>query len=294
MYQVPSLVVLLGLTLSILPSHKTMAQQVSENGVVYEAARNKIGLIRYCRKNELLDPAIADQASTAVEAGLRKLPPSDTLAREQGDRAQQAGEDGFWDVGRKRDIASVAKLFRTTPADLCQEWAGETLRVQERRGEVLTIAVVGPVQPFRPLPRAELTPVESIQADRRPARESAVVTVARSAPLPPLPEKAPFLPPEAEPPSLQHTLPTAAHLGSTGRGLRSSGQAVSLSARLPTQPTGSLPREQTAAAAVPSDRRFDQPRPPREKWFYPLERKRERCLMPGCKWPAPAERDYWR
>jgi hypothetical protein len=290
MFQVPSLVVLLGLAVSILPSHKATAQQVSENGVVYEAARNKIGLIRYCRKNELLDPAIAEQAAAAVETGLRKLPLGDTLAREQGDRAQQAGEDGFWDAGRRRDIASVAKLFRTTPTDLCQEWAGETLRAQERREEVLTIAVVGPVQPFQPLPQAEPIRVEPLQTEGPPAPATAVVTVA----LPPLPEKAPFLLPEGELPSLEHTLPTAAHFASTGRavsGQRSSVQAVPRSARLATEAAESVRRRQTATAAVPSH--LDQPHPLREKWYYRLE-KRERCLMPGCKWPAPAERDYWR
>ena len=60
MVQVPSLAALLGLTLCILPLHNTMAQQFGESDVVYEAARNKIGLIRYCRNIGLLDPAIAE------------------------------------------------------------------------------------------------------------------------------------------------------------------------------------------------------------------------------------------
>ena len=186
MFQVPSFVVLLGLTLCILPSHKTMAQQSNESDVVYEAARNKIGLIRYCRNVGLLDPAIADQAVTAVEAGLRELASSETFASEQGDRAQQAGEDGFWEAGRRRDIAGIATLFRTTPADLCQEWAGETVRAQALKPyrEVKTITMVVP-KPFQPIwqagpaPVAEPAPVvEPIQVDRPPAQAAAPAPVA--------------------------------------------------------------------------------------------------------------------
>ena len=303
MSQVPLLVVLLGLTLCILSSDQTMAQQFDESDVVYDALRNKIGLMRYCRDNELLDPAITDQAVTAVETGLRKLPSSGTTAREQGDRAQQAGEDGFWDVGRRRDLASVAKLFHTTPADLCQAWAEETLRAQARKRhrEVTTIAVVAPIQP---LPQAEPTPVEPIQADRRPARVTVAVRAARSAPRPPLPEKAPFLPTEAEPASLQRTLPTSGHLASTGRALpvdmsdttamtpsampQPSGQALPLSARLATEALEPLPREQTVTAAVPSDRLHDRSPPLSEK------KRPYSCFMPGCRWPTPREMRSWQ
>jgi hypothetical protein len=146
MSQVPPLVVLLGLTLSFFSSRETMAQQFDENGVVYEAARNKVGLIRYCRKNQLLDQAVADQAITAVEARLRQLPPGNGSSTEQGDRAQQAGEDGFWEVDRRRDMAGVASLFRTTPADLCKEWADDTLRAQEREIDNTTIAEAEPAR----------------------------------------------------------------------------------------------------------------------------------------------------
>lgn len=215
MVRVLSLFVLLGLTLCVLPSHETVAQQFSETGVVYEAARNKIGLLRYCRNHEFLDPALADQAVTAVAAELRKLPPNESFIRERGDRAQQAGEDGFWEAGRKRDVAGIAKLFRTTPADLCREWADETLRSEAagHPGEVTTIVRVPPDQP---LPQAEPTPVEPISIDRRPARASAAVVAARFAPPPPLPEKAPLPATEAEPASLRHALPASGHLAFTG------------------------------------------------------------------------------
>ena len=310
MFQVLSLVVLLGLTLCILPSHKTMAQQFSESDVVYEAARNKIGLIRYCRNIGLLDPAIADQVVTAVETGLLALPSSDTSAREQGDRAQQAGEEGFWEAGRRRDIASIANLFRTTPADLCQEWAGETLRAQApkpyRMVKTITLAVPKPIQP---LPQAEPAPVEPIQADRPPARATAVVRAARSAPPPPLPEKAPVPPTEADLASLPRTLPTGGRLASTGSAASGhmsgmtamtpsamphpSGQAVPLSARLDTEAAEPFPREQTVTAAEPSPGLYDQPRTLLEKGSFNRLGKPERCLMRGCKWPAARERRSW-
>ena len=305
MVQVPSLAALLGLTLCILPLHNTMAQQFGESDVVYEAARNKIGLIRYCRNIGLLDPAIADLAVTAVETGLRGLPSTDAVAREQGDRAQQAGEDGFWEAGRRRDIAGVAKLFRTTPADLCQEWADETVRAQTLKPyrEVKTFTVVVP-KPIQPFPQAEPTFVEPIQVgpirvdDRPPAGSTAVVRAARSAPPPPLPEKAPLLPTEAELASLQRTLPTDGHLAFTGRALsghmsgmrpsakpQSLGQAKPLSARLAAEAAGSRAREQG-----PSRRLYDRSHPLLERWPFNRLGKPGRCLMRGCRWPASEER----
>jgi hypothetical protein len=417
MFSVLSLVLMLGLTLCILPSLNAGAQS-SENGVVYEAARNKIGLIRYCRGNALLDPVMAAQAITAVETVLRELPPSESLPAEQGDRAQQAGEDGFWDVGRRRDIASVAKLFHTTPADLCQEWADETLRSQapgRRRGgttnaavapiqappqtepiaeeaaailrapvpgrrrefatatavapvqalpqaepvaeepaavlrapvsrqykevkaisvdppiqptsqteptveeptaalrsqaprrylEVKTITVDPPIQPIQLPPQAEPTIEESPQADSPPARAAAVVGAPRSAPPPPLPEKAPGPPAEAEVASLQRTLPTRGQLAPTGRAVsgqtsgtipasvkpQSSGQ-VPPPARLATEAAEPLPREQTVTAAAP--RLYDQPQPPLEKRVFNRLGRPGRCLMAGCRWPTSREGDIGR
>lgn len=256
MFQILSPVVLLGLTLCILPSHEAMAQKLSESGVVYEAARNKIGLIGYCRKNEQLDAGTADQAVKAVEAGLRKIPANDTFAREQGDLAQKAGEDGFWDTGRRRDMASVAKLFSTVPADLCQEWAVETLRAQARRGEIKLIAAVAPI---RTLPQAEATAVKPVEVDKWLARAAVVRRAAPSAPPPPLPEKAPLLPTEAELASSYRTLPTSRRLASS----------------------------RTAAV---SWRLYSQSHPLWAKWPFNRLGKSEKCLMPGCRWPTPQER----
>ena len=212
-------------------------------------------------------------------------------------------------------------MFRTTPADLCQEWADETVRAQTLKPyrEVKTFTVVVP-KPIQPFPQAEPTFVEPIRVepiqvgpirvDRPPAGSTAVVRAARSAPPPPLPEKAPLLPTEAELASLQRTLPTDGHIASTGRPVsgymsgttamtpsampQPSGKAVALSERLPTEAAGPLPREQTVTAAAPWPRLYDQPQPLLEKGPFNRLGKPERCLMRGCRWRAPEERRSWR
>lgn len=292
--QVRSLVVLLGFTLCLfisISSRKTVAQQVSENGLVYEAGRNKIGLIQYCRNNELIDPTIANQAVTAVESGLPKLPLSD-YAKEQGDRAQQAGEDGFWDSGRRRGIASVADQFRTTPADLCQEWANETLRAEAltRLNEVRTITEIVPI-----LPNSQAHP---IQVDKL-ARANVVATAGHLALHPPLPEKAPAIATEAEVASLRGALPTRGRIGrakpghmsgaasNTTNALPPSRRAMHLSARLASKSVEPPHRpKRTVSTAVQSRRNYERPhlrqkhRPFNRLW------KPRRCLLPGCRWPT--------
>jgi hypothetical protein len=258
MFEVRSLVVLLGATLCMLASQSTLAEQSSEGGVVYEAARNKIGLIRHCRSNRLLDPAVADQAIRAVETGLRKHPPVSVTAKVEGDRAQQAGEDGYWEIARRRNIASVARLFRTTPADLCREWADETLRAQapKRRKTPATIAVIQPIPPAARLPQARPTSVGPTPVKRPPERETAAVKAAPAASPPPVPERLP------------------------------------LSARPPAEAAVSLPREYSAADEEPP--LYEEPRPFWGKWPFNRLGKTDKCLMAGCKWPAAQERRPWR
>ena len=288
MFQVPSVVALLGLALCVLPSHKAIAQQFSVSDVVYEAARNKIGLMRYCRNNELLSPAIADQTVSTVEIGLRKLPSSDIFAREQGDRAEQAGEEGYWEAGRRRDIVSISQLFSTTPADLCKEWADETLRTQgpRRRRVVRRIAVTASTLP---LPQTELTPVEPIQPNERPAREAAVVRAASSTPPPPLPEKAPLLPADGDTASLQRTSPTAGNVASAGvtpdAKPKASGQAAPAPVRVATDAEGTRARAPAfATASAVAAPRPGLPASLLEKWPFNKLGRPQRCLMAGCKW----------
>lgn len=267
MFKVLSFVVPVGLALCIFHSHETMAQQSGESGVVYEAARNKIGLIRYCRKAGLLDQSAADQAVTTVEAGLSGLPSDDTLTREQGDRAQQAGEDGFWEAGRRRDVASIANLFHTTPAELCQEWAGETVRAQAMKPyrEVKTITIEPPR--FAPsFPQSAFEPDQSTQVD---TAKIAAAAGSHSASLPPLPERAPLAPPEAEFASLQNNPSTDSYLPPAERAAKGYVGAAAITApralREPPDLTAPLPKPVAAKGTerLPLEEAVAQP--PREQ-----------------------------
>jgi hypothetical protein len=267
MFRVPAIIVLLGLIFCVPPSNEAMAQRFDETGVVYEAARNKIGLISHCRDNALLDATVANQAIAALRSGLPSLPTSNPLAGENGERAQQAGEDGFLDAGRKRDITSVARLFRTSSADLCQEWADETLRAQDPRPRrpASTIAVIEPVQPTgRAKPTAVRTP---------PAGATAAQRVAVAAPNPPMPEKAPVQPARTRVASLSDTSPTGALLVPPGE-RAGSGQTGDTIARTPNAaPLGATPPQSSEPTPWSFSRLF----------FVPIAKRRssEPTAAPG-------------
>jgi hypothetical protein len=168
---------------------QAIAQTYDESGVVYEAGRNKIGLLKYCRNNALIDPAIADKALEAMNA---ILPGHDGIAQERGDRAEAAGADGFWELSRRRDIFDVAALFRTTPSSLCLEWAEETLRQPAPKAPnpgspAISVAVMVPA-----LPGAVLPP---------PSPEAAAFTVPPLPTRPPLEARAAYARRAAPPPS---------------------------------------------------------------------------------------------
>ena len=271
---------LLGLTLCILPLNETKAQSFNEGQVVYEAGRNKIGLMRYCRDNKLLDPALADQAITAMENGLRAPPSSNTFDKEQGERAQKAGEAGFWDIGRRRDIASVTKLFRTTPTDLCREWAGDTLRGQEAKPDKPITATAG-VEPVQPAPPAKPTSAEAPLLPTPAVKRAADFNL-----LPPLPERTPFSPGKARLSSVQRgapaSVPNPAATGSITPGPM--GKVPTAAPRLTPRSRKQAARERTATAAAPASRPDSQPRPLWEKWLAGRPDKRQRCWMPDCRW----------
>ena len=127
------LAAMLGLSLCCGHTAWASAQQRDGPGTFYSYARNKIGLLRYCRDQALVGQVTADGVIKAVEIGLRRLPSADRLAKERGDRAEKAGEAGFWEEANgKQDLASVAKLFGTTTAGLCKELAGQDRGVQQQ------------------------------------------------------------------------------------------------------------------------------------------------------------------
>jgi hypothetical protein len=216
---------LFGLTLCILPPDKAAAQQFDASGIVYEAARNRIGLMRYCRNNTTLDTAIAEKAVKIIEADLRAFEPENELARALGDRAEEAGEDGFLDVVRRRDIASFAQLFRTTHASLCQEWAAETLRVGEAK--TASYASIANTEPIR---AGAIAPTS--------LNITYPTAIPRAAVLPPFPAKAPLRS------TLQRTTAMTARLGN---GPSSAPRTLPTAARLGNRVAEPSPRQRAAA-----------------------------------------------
>jgi hypothetical protein len=129
MFRRSSLPLLLGLCLGASHIIKASAQQNNGSDVVYEAARNKIGLLRYCREKALLDPATAATAIQVSENDLSLFASTRApLAKQRGDQAEKEGRAGILGPNSKRDIATFAALFHTTPAGLCKEWADDNLR----------------------------------------------------------------------------------------------------------------------------------------------------------------------
>jgi hypothetical protein len=267
MFRVPSVIVLLALILCILHSNGTKAQQFDENGVVYEAARNKIGLILHCRNNALLDTAIADQAITALQSDLPTLPTSSLRAGENGDQAQQAGEDGFLDAGRKRDVTSVARLFRTSPADLCREWADETLRSQEAKpGKTAsTIALTEPT--------GSAARVKQIAVLTAPTGAAAPQQITLSASNPPMPERAPSQAARTRFASLQNTSPTGALLVPPGE----KAGAVQTADKTAATPSPPPPPPAAPETSQPTRSTFAQ------LFFFPIAKRRpsEPAAAPG-------------
>lgn len=156
------------------PAH---AQAGDDFDIVYEAARNKIGLLRHCRVKTFLDAATAATAIAEVEGRIARMAVSGTL-QAQGDKAEKSGEAGLlFGVSGKRDLANLSALFDTTPAGLCQEWAGETLR--------------------SPTPRSTPKSARYALPDEQPAAQpsygAAAVAALSPASIPPLPVKAPHV-----------------------------------------------------------------------------------------------------
>jgi hypothetical protein len=106
------------------------AQQKEGSDVAYQSARNKIGLLRYCRDKGLLDAVTADTAIEAIQTGLLRYAVGDGPLKERGDRAERVGASGLWQAGVERTLQSVADLFNTTTAALCNELAVQTRTIK--------------------------------------------------------------------------------------------------------------------------------------------------------------------
>jgi hypothetical protein len=128
--------------------------------VLYEYAHNKVGLLRYCRRNGLVGSFEAERAAQDIEVGLPDLDVDDRDVRERGDKAEKMGEAGFWDAEGREDLASAARRFNTTPSSLCAQLAG----MEAPAGQsIFTIKV-------DPKPPASSGPAPEAKPQRAPAR----------------------------------------------------------------------------------------------------------------------------
>lgn len=167
------------------------AEQKAGRDVVYEAARNRVGLLRYCREEKLLSAEVADIAIRVMQGELEAEPAASLpIARKYGDYAEQDGEDGVLGPDSKRDVATFAKSFKTTPTELCREWVRESLRGFKGRGVRQAEPAPSAVRPAAP-PSASAAAAPAAPSYLPPATSAvpkavAPLPVAKPVPTPPL------------------------------------------------------------------------------------------------------------
>lgn len=123
----PYLIVMMGVIFSF---SSASAQESDVRNPVYEMARNKIGLLRHCRDNGLIDRATADEALRVEEHGLVTMTSvAMPFSKKAGDEAEKRGEAGIYGAGSRQPIANMARVFDTTPAGLCKEWVEDSMIV---------------------------------------------------------------------------------------------------------------------------------------------------------------------
>jgi hypothetical protein len=106
------------------------AQESDVRNPVYEMARNKIGLLRYCRDKGLIDRTLADEALDVEERGLATITAMVLpYNKRAGDDAEKRGETGIYGSGSRQPIANMARVFNTTPEGLCKEWSEDSMMV---------------------------------------------------------------------------------------------------------------------------------------------------------------------
>jgi len=157
------LAALLGLGFCGICAGSAGAQQSDPPDSFYEYARNKIGILRYCRDQAFLGQVTADRAIKAIESALARYDIGDGPAKERGDSAEKFGERGFWEADGKRDLVSVADDFRTTAATVCKELAGQppVTRQVEPRVATSPQAPLSAVRPTASIIEPAATPTAS-------------------------------------------------------------------------------------------------------------------------------------
>jgi hypothetical protein len=99
------------------------AQESDVRNPVYEMARNKIGLLRYCRDQGLVDSVSADEALNRQAIRLQTLASlAGPYNQAAGDAAEKRGEAGVYGSGSRVPIDKMARTFGETLEGLCKEW----------------------------------------------------------------------------------------------------------------------------------------------------------------------------
>lgn len=183
MFRRSYLAAMLGLSLCCGQTVSASAEQSDGPDAFYEYARNKIGLLRYCRDQALLGQVTADRAVVSIENALGRVAVINDLIKERGAKAEKAGQAGLWEEANgRRDLASVADQFGTTTANLCKELAGQTRTVQQ---PPVTRQVAPKVATSQKADLNTNRPTVSIKPAAPPTVPTVAVFSAPAAPRPP-------------------------------------------------------------------------------------------------------------
>lgn len=118
--------ILLGLAFGVNIAGAQQMQQDPGRDLTYEMARNKVGLLRYCKRQNLLDAKIADEAIEGAQGGVSVATAfqETTVSKRHGDLAEKNGEAGLWGASRS-PMEQMAESLIRTPAAMCEQWASE-------------------------------------------------------------------------------------------------------------------------------------------------------------------------
>lgn len=126
------LFILFGLAFGMASAGAQMRQDPGRD-LTYEMARNKVGLLRYCKRKGFLEAKVADEAIEGAQGGVTTaIAFRETLvSKRDGDLAEKNGEAGLWGAGRS-PMEQMAESRIMSPTGLCKLWAEEGIAAQIR------------------------------------------------------------------------------------------------------------------------------------------------------------------
>ena len=132
-----SLSIVLGLAFGATFAGAQQMQQDPARDLHYEMARNKVGLLRYCKQQGLLDAKVADEAIEGANGGVTAITAfrETPVSRRDGDLAEKNGEAGLWGASHS-PMEQMAQSFVRTPREMCKQWAEEGAASQIRSAPI--------------------------------------------------------------------------------------------------------------------------------------------------------------